>query len=188
MARMSLRNSVLAAALVVVFVGGVLAACPAGTPTTGPAAPKTPPPARLIPPLHDAQPGEWLTLVRGSGDGEWLTRMRVVAAGDTTVKIETLTYVGGQAQGAPVVSEFPRNGFGIPPGGVNREFLRERVEIDGEWMDTWRIRMHARNEVRYYWISEEIPVHGVLMIDRDRKGRPEGNPYRLKEYGFDEGK
>ncbi len=132
-------------------------------------------PAIFIPPLHDAQEGEVLTVKAGGGEGEQINEFRVVRTTDTVVTVATTQVIGGVVKGT-VEYDYPRNGFGVP-GGVIREIMADRVEIGGEMFDAWRLRLHSKYETRHIWVTPELPVHGVARIEFLRKGKPAGVPW-----------
>jgi hypothetical protein len=146
-----------------------------------------PPPPTLIPPLHDAEVGEWLR----AESGRRAQVFRVVDASDFDVTVETVTYDDGRPTSEPVTAKWSRNGFGVPSGnppeGVIRRFERDRIEVAGKLWDCWRISIHTRLGVVWYWISEDVPVHGVLKWALVQKGQAdEANAARLADYGFAE--
>ena len=130
--------------------------------------PPPPPPAILIPPLHDAVVGEELRLRRGTEDWVW----RVASATDNELGIDFFVYRDGAPTGPPEALRWPRNGFGMPPDFVIREISRDRVVVADRSWDCWRVRAFARDGARWYWITDELPVHGVIRMALDDRGRP----------------
>lgn len=144
----------------------------------GPAvAPPTAAPARsLVPPLHDAVVGEELRL----RTGPTLWSYRVAHTSDDEVEVEFVSsWVGGSPPpGWAPRSErlvWSRNGFGLADGFVVRRIDPDRIEVAGRWWDCWRLQCHSRQGLRFYWISDEVPVHGVLRIapDQNQDGVPD---------------
>jgi hypothetical protein len=133
-----------------------------------PAAPPPSPPARLTPPLCDAQVGEWLRLESGR-DAQLL---RVVDAGDYYVDVETTTYQDESPVGNPQRQRWSRNSFGLPPDEcVVRTIDADRIHLGDRWYDCWRIYATTRaGQETFFWISDEIPVHGMLKFAAVRKG------------------
>jgi hypothetical protein len=160
------RSPVLAAAVAVV---AALAAAP-GCPRAPAGPPPAVAPAVLVPPLHDAAAGEELRLRRGTEDYVW----RVVSTTDEEVEVESTVFRDGVVSQPPVRIRFDRNGWGIPrdPHHVIREIRRDHVEAGGRGWDCWMLRVHSRTSVRYYWITDELPVHGVVRIAIDDRGKP----------------
>lgn len=132
--------------------------------------------ATLVPPLQDAVAGETLVLRRGTTVWRW----RVDSTTDETVAVEfveTDDRPTGAATPAPPTLRrvWSRNGFGLMEGLVVREIQSDRIDVAGRAWDCWRLRCHARSGVLFYWISDEVPVHGVLRIapDLDQNGLPD---------------
>jgi hypothetical protein len=96
----------------------------------------------------------------------------------------------GRHEGEPSAPEtfvWNRNGFGMPDGGIARAFERDRIEIGGRRYDCWRVAVYSRIGQRFYWISEEIPVHGVLKVAGVVNGAAdEAHAVRLTAWGFKE--
>ena len=136
-----------------------------------PARPAAPPPlaaAVLVPPLHDAEPGEELRMRRGNEEWTW----RVTSTTDTEVEADFTVRRDGEPVGPPKSQRWTRNGFGIPDEFVIREARRDRIEVGGRTWDCWMLRVHSRTGIRYYWISDALPAHGVLRIAVEDRGRP----------------
>src|SRR5688500_4642344 len=123
-----------------------------------PVPPPPVPPAVLLPPLHDAVAGEELWMRRGREDWLW----RVVSATDDALEVHYFRYLEGAPIGDPTRLVWPRNGFGVGEGMVIRRFERDRIEVAGRTWECWRIHAHHRNGIRYYWVSDELEVNGVL--------------------------
>ncbi len=158
----------------------VVASCdpaPVAAPT------KAPPPPRLIPPLWDAEVDEWVRLE--PTDGSTSIVYRVVNAGDTWVDVETTSYVNGNFVGSPQKVRWKRNCFGLPEDEcVIRAFDPDRIEVDGKSYDCWRILAGSATVQQMYWISDAIPVHGVLRVANVHKGDPDlKNALILKAWG-----
>jgi hypothetical protein len=150
-----------------------------------PRAAPTPPPPRLIPPLHDAKVGEWLRVEAGR-DAQVF---RVVDAGDYSVDVETTTYKEQAPVGVPHKTRWWRNSFGLPEDEcVVRALDPDRIQVGDKWYECWRIYVTSRNgQERYVWVSEEIPVHGVLKVAAINKGvTDERNAVTLAEWGVGE--
>jgi len=163
-------------AIAVLVAGGAvvgLATCrPGGGGGNAPAAPS----ATLVVPLNDAVVGEEVRLRRGRSIWTW----RVSHSTDDAVQVEFVetTEGGGPAGVSPPPAQshvWPRNGFGLPEGLVVRRIDRDRIEVAGRWWDCWRLQCHSRAGTRFYWITDEVPVHGVLRIapDLDGDGQPD---------------
>jgi hypothetical protein len=134
-----------------------------------PPAPPPPPPRALIPPLHDAQVGEWLRVETGV-DSEMY---RVVAATDYEVTVEITRYKAGEPTSSPTRQTWSRNSFGLPANCVVRQIDPESLVIGGVRYDCWRLSIFSRETgaaQRAYWISDAIPVHGLLEAAVVQKG------------------
>lgn len=152
-----------AAAVAVAALGG-------GCRDVPPPPPPAPMPALLIPPLHDAEPGEELRMRRGYEEWIW----RVASATDEEIEIDCRKTLNGTPIGTPETQRWSRNGFGLPKGCVIREVRRDRIEVAGKEWTCWLIRAVSReNGAFWYWISEELPVSGFLRIAKDERGKPQ---------------
>lgn len=131
--------------------------------------PAPPPPAVLIPPLHDTELGEQLILKRGLEEHVYT----VVQAGDASVEVEVQKYQDGELHGPPRSVTWSRNGFGMPDGTVIRRIERARTDVAGKTWDCWLVHVHSRKGQFYAYISEDAPVHGVLQMMRTDGGKPD---------------
>lgn len=139
-----------------------LTGCPAAPPPAPPMAP-----ARFVPPLVDAEPGEELRLRRGDEDWIW----RVASTSEVEVLVEFRKVRGGEPTEPARSLSMHRNNLGLPEGFMVLEMRRDRIEAAGRSWDCWRVRARAGDSVRSYWISEELPVHGVIRIAVEERGR-----------------
>jgi len=147
-----------------------------------PAPAQQPSPTRLIPPLCDAKVDEWLRIEAGR-DAQVL---RVVNAGDYYVEVETTTYQDQAPVGTPVRAKWWRNSFGLPEEDcVIRAIDADRIQVGDKWYDCWRIFVTSRTgQEKFYWISEAVPVHGLLKVAGIRKGvADEAHAAKLTEWG-----
>jgi hypothetical protein len=154
------------------LVAGVLVAAivASGRPQAAPEAPR---PMRLSPPLRDAEVGESLSLRSPAGD---VQVYRVVDSTDRDVTVEVLTYQGDVPLAAPMKQKWSRNAFGVTDQiGVVRAIDPDRIEVQGRSWPCWRITIFGREDVRlFWWITDELPVHGLLKIARILKdGQPD---------------
>jgi hypothetical protein len=173
------RAGVAAAALVVGAAGGWLA---------GKAASRTPPapPPVFANPLADAKVGESLALRRRDGAVELF---RVLEADPLTLLLQQDT----QAEGAPFstrqlrVSRSWFGGFLILEGDADpaaaaanlRDVGLLSVEPDTQVVEAlgrpvrcWKFTVrHRVFEKMVIWVSDEIPVHGVVRIDTAKEER-----------------
>lgn len=159
-----------------------IAATIALTATCGPAPapPLPPPPPRLVPPLNDAQVGEWLRLASGV-DSEMY---RVVRAGDFDVDVEIVAYHNDQPVGSPRTVTWHRNSFSVPSDAVIRAIDPDHIEVGGKWYDCWRLSIYGRNVQRYYWITDQVPAHGLIKVANIGKNGPdEANAVYLADCG-----
>jgi hypothetical protein len=148
-----------------------------------PVAPQQAAPARLVPPLCDAQAGEWLRIESGRN----AQLFRVVDAGDYYVDVETTTYQDEAPIGTPQRQRWPRNSFGLPQDEcVIRAIDADRIEVGDRWYDCWRIFVTSRSgQEKFLWISDEVPVHGLLKVAGIRKAvADEAHAAKLTESGF----
>jgi hypothetical protein len=156
------------------------------TATCGRAAPPPPPPApipRFVPPLQDAQVGEWLRLAAGV-DSELY---RVVRAGDFDVDVEVISYHNDQPTGPPRIVTWHRNSFSVPPDAVIRSIDPDRIEEGGRWYQCWRLSIYGRDVQRYYWITDEVPAHGLIKVaNMGKSGPDEANAVHLADFGTTE--
>jgi hypothetical protein len=127
-----------------------------------------PAPAIFVPPLFDAEPGEELRLRRGNEDWIW----RIVSATDTELQVDYRIVRAGEPAGPVKPMTWPRNNLGLPEGFVVFDMRRDRIEAAGRTWECWLVRAKAEEGVRCYWITEELPVHGVIRIAREERGRP----------------
>jgi hypothetical protein len=140
-----------------------LTACPAAPPPP----PSAPPLPALVPPLANVKVGEWLRLESGAD----AILYRVVDTGDYDVKVEATTYHDQQPTAAPHVETWSRNLFGLPVESVIRSIDRDQIEVAGKRVDCWRFYVVAREGERFYWISDEFPVNGLLKFAALHKGQ-----------------
>ncbi len=122
----------------------------------------------LIPPLADVEVGEQVRLRRMKD--EWV--YTVVAVGDHTVQVERRKTVDGRV-GEPEVYTWDRKGFGVPEDCVILRLERTSLDVDGRSRPCWLAYISTKGEHYYYWISEEVAVHGLLAIAKELKGRPD---------------
>jgi len=127
-------------------------------------------------PLNDAVVGEEVRLHRGPIVSRW----RVAHTTDEEVQVEFVETFEGTPPAGFVPSPastfvWRRSGFGVPDGFVVRRADPDRIDVGGRSFDCWRLMCHSRAGVRFYWISAEIPVHGVIRIapDLDGDGAPD---------------
>jgi hypothetical protein len=121
---------------------------------------------RLVPPLQDAQVGEMLRIEAGAGAEVY----HVVGGDDFQVQVEVVQYQNGAPASSPTVLTWHRNGFSMPADAVIRAIDQDRIEVGGKTYDCWRLAVASRVRQLYYWISDEIPVHGVLKVASIVKG------------------
>ena len=138
---------------------------------------ESPPPAAdpFVPPLNDAVVGEEVRLHRGP----LVSTYRVARTTDDEVQVEFFeSYEGTPPAGwtaAPAKTYvWRRNGFGVPEDFVVRRADPDRIDVGGRSFDCWRLTCHSRAGLRFYWISDRVPVHGVLRIAPDLDG--DGGP------------
>ena len=141
-----------------------------GCPADPAGAPSGPAPAVLIPPLHDAEAGEELRLRRGAEDWVW----RITSTTTAAIEVEfTVRRTDGLPSPAPSRLVWARNAFGVPPEFIVRMVRRDRISVGGRDWDCWAIRAHSESEIRYWWVTDELPCHGVLRMAIDRDGSPD---------------
>ena len=104
------------------------------------------------------------------GNEEWT--WRVASATHDEVEVDFRRMRDGVADPPSPPMRWSRNGFGLPPGYVVREFRRDRIELGGRLWDCWLVRAQTESSGMWYWVSEEAPVHGVLRMAVDDRGRP----------------
>jgi hypothetical protein len=153
----------------------VLAGCP--SPAAPPPAPVAQP--TLVPPLASTKVGEWIRLESGHDAIVY----KIVGVADYDVKVEATTYHNDQPTGAPHVETWSRNHFGLPVESVIRAIDRDRIEVAGQMRDCWRFYLVAREGERFYWISDEFPVNGLVKMAGLQKGQTdEANAVRLVQW------
>ncbi|MCE9636541.1 MAG: hypothetical protein K8T90_12625 [Planctomycetes bacterium] len=130
--------------------------------------PPPPAPAILVPPLHDAVAGEELRLRRGNEDWIW----RIASVSDTELEVEFRRMQGGAPLGQTDILRWPRNQFGIKDDYVVHECRRDRIEAAGRTWDCWLVRAGSKTEAIWYWVTDELPVHGVIRMAKDERGKP----------------
>ncbi len=138
--------------------------------------PPPPPPPILIPPLHDAQAGEQLVLSNGVIDQIY----RVVSASDGEVEVEITTRRDDMPveERAPYKVTLNRNSWGIKADHngaptVNRRFVRDTLDAGGKTFPCWRVDVFSRKGNFVYWLTDALPVHGIVKIARVVKNRIE---------------
>lgn len=140
------------------------------------------PPLALVPPLQDAQVGERIRLQRENGDAEVY---RVVAADEFWVTVELTAYQKGEPV-PPVTARWHRSSFGMPDDAVIRSIDVDRIQVGERWYDCFRLSVHGKNRTVLFWISDEVPVHGVLKAALLLKGEAsEMSAAKLVESSFD---
>jgi hypothetical protein len=136
--------------------------------------PPAPPPApvrSLIPPLQGAKVDQWIRVQAGV-DAEVY---RVVNATDYEVQVEVTRYKNDEPS-PPVTQTWHRNSFGLPPNCVVRRIDPDSIEVGGVRYDCWRLSIFSHDPgvgERLYWVSEQIPVHGLLKAAIVQKGGPD---------------
>jgi hypothetical protein len=176
---MNQRVAVVIALAVGVAIGMAVAALRPSPPPP----PPPPPVPTLVPPMHDAQVGEWARIE--SGVDAQLFRIVGVSPDDHEIKVEMVQSHEGTPSGPPVTLTWHRNSWSLPADCVIRAIDRDRIEVAGKHYDCWRLTVfsHVRNMV--YWISDEVPVHGVLKIAvATDRGIDEMHAARFAEGGF----
>lgn len=145
-----------------------------------------PPPPVFVNPMSDAGKGESVALKRDDGT---VIGFRVVEADPQTLLLREETQpVGGPASSRQIrVSRSWFGGFLILEGDTDpeiaaaalRDLRLERLEPDtiyvealGRPLRCWKFtathRVHGRMTL---WVSEEIPVHGLVRVDTDKAER-----------------
>lgn len=129
------------------------------------------PAAVFVPPLCDAQVGEELILRRGATAWRW----RIASADAQYVGVEVQEYTNDLPVGPLQSYRWNRNGYGLPDEFVVQEIARDRVEVAGASWDCWRMTVRSGQTTRWYWVTDVLPVHGVLRIavDLGGKGAPD---------------
>lgn len=163
-------RTLVSAACTLVAVGGLAISLTSCREEAEPPPPLAP--AILVPPLHDAVAGEELRLRRGAGPGaeDWI--WRIASVSDTEVEVEFRRMQGGAPLGPPENMRWPRNQFGVKDDYVVHECRRDRIEAGGRTWDCWLVRAGSRTEALWYWITDELPVHGVIRMAKDDRGKP----------------
>jgi len=159
----------------------VLASCDEDRPRTPAVQPS---PLRLTPPLCDAKVDEWIRIEAGR-DAQVF---RVVNASDYYVEVETTTYEDQAPVGTPQRLKWWRNSFGLPEAEcVIRAIDADRIQVGDKWYDCWRIFVNSRTgQEKFFWISDAVPVHGLLKVAAIRKGvADETHAAKLTEWGGD---
>lgn len=154
------------------FIAGfVLGAAALSVKSCGPATepPPPPPPPRFVPPLQDAQVGEWLRLASGSDSEQY----RIVRAGDFDVDVEIVKYLNDQPAGPPQVVTWRRNSFSVPDDAVIRAIDPDHIEVGGKWYDCWRLSIYGKQVQRYYWVTDQVPAHGLIKVANIGKSGPD---------------
>lgn len=157
-----------------------------------------PPPRAYVNPLADAKKNEVLvlvspdggtqayTLMDGDGETVMISAEDVAKEGASSVRrfraartfVGALTILDGDIEPALAASTL-------------RDFVVEKMEPDDlrvESLDRtfrcWKVSGRYRNlEDRTYWITEELPVHGIVRMDG-----PRGKRYEVRSFSFGKGK
>lgn len=150
----------------------LLAAFAAGcgeTPVVAP--PDAGPAALFVPPLRDAAVGEELMVRRGATAWKW----RVASTDEQFVGVEVQEYVDDVPQGPLQAYRWHRNGFGLPEEFVVQEIARDHIQVGAGTYDCWRLTVRGAKALRWYWVTDQVPVHGLLRIavDLNNKGTPD---------------
>lgn len=123
--------------------------------------------AVFVPPLRDAEVGEELMLRRGATAWRW----RIASADGQYVAVEVQEYTNDLPVGPLQSYRWNRNGFGLPDEFVVQEIARDRIEVAGASWDCWRLTVRSGQTTRWYWLTDVLPVHGVLRIAVDLAGK-----------------
>ena len=172
------------AAMTRVRVVAVVVALAAASCCKDPPPPLPPPPVRsLIPPLHDAQVGEWLRLEAGVVAEVY----RVVGASDYEVQVEVTRYKNGEPSSSPTTQTWHRNDFGLPANCVVRQIDPDVITVGGVRYDCWRLSIFSHEpgvSQRSYWVCEKIPVQGLLEAAIVQKGEvDDAHAAKLADWG-----
>lgn len=137
-------------------------------------APEAPTPVKLrsfVPPLADAEPPEMLRIRQGRRE----FRYAVMSSSVAEVEVEILEFVDGvpPANSEPQRFRWPRNGFGLQEGDVLLELAPVTIPLHGRIWNCWQARVQRTSGVFHYWYTDELPVHGLLKLARDKDGVPD---------------
>jgi hypothetical protein len=95
-----------------------------------------------------------------------------------------VSYHNDSPIGQPRTVTWNRNSFSVPPDAVIRAIDPDHIEIGGKWYDCWRLSVYGRSLQRYYWITDQVPAHGVIKVANVGKSGPdEANAVRLADFG-----
>lgn len=125
------------------------------------------PAAVFVPPLSDAKVGEELMLRRGATAWRW----RIASADSQFVGVEVQEYTNDVPSGPLQAYRWSRNGYGLPDEFVVQEIARDRISVAGASWDCWRMTVRSEQATRWYWVTDAVPVHGVLRIAVDLAGK-----------------
>ncbi len=123
-------------------------------------------------PLYDAKVGEWIRLRSIVQGEETIATLRVTEVSEDEVHLESrVAYSGSEIRGA--VLKRPRNEFmqmGRRGGRAKVEIGKETVEVKGKSIECITItRTNRRGQVDKRWVSNEVPVNGVVRRERGGK-------------------
>jgi hypothetical protein len=171
-------------AVVLALALGLLLGFAAASLRPGPPPPPPPPPIpTLVPPLHDAKVGEWLKVE--AGVDSQMFRVVGVSPDDYELTVEMIQSSNGVPVGGPEFFKWRRNSWSLPSDCVVRAIDRDRVEVGGKHYDCWRLAVFSHQRNMVYWISDEIPVHGVLKFTAVGKHGPDdAHAARAADWGF----
>ncbi len=127
----------------------------------------TGPAAVFVPPLCDAKVGEELMLRRGATAWRW----RIASADSQFVGVEVQEYTNDVPAGPLQAYRWSRNGYGLPDEFVVQEIARDRISVADVSWDCWRMTVRSEQATRWYWVTDALPVHGVLRIAVDLAGK-----------------
>jgi len=186
------------AALLGAFVAGLALGAAAGWLAARATVPPPPPPPLYRNPLADARKDEVLVYATPEGDTQ---AYRVDEADRDTVLLSVQNFPKA-GPGGTRHFRAARTFFGtlvilegdIDPGQAEaalQDFVIEsavfedlRVESLDRTFHCWKVTGRYRSlEARTYWITDELPVHGVARIDG-----PRGKRYEVKSFSFGKGK
>ena len=98
-----------------------------------------------------------------------------------------MRYKNGEPSSSPTVQTWPRNGFGLPANCVIRQIDHDSIDVGGVRYDCWRLSIFTREAgapQRSYWVSDKVPVQGLLKAAIVQKGEADDlHAAKLADWG-----
>lgn len=136
-----------------------------------PPPPEAPPAPTFVSPLAQVESGETLRIAQGPKEFRYV----VLSTTHSEVEVRVMEYQNGAppAGSEPRVERWKRNGLGIPPDAVVQHVAPDAIEVHGRFWPCWRVRALRDSGPVFYWLTDALPVHGLLRLARAKDGAPD---------------